>query len=155
MPQNQENLGKSSTLDSEWLLRDEKIRKLLSLGLPSQDYAVFGSGPLFAHKIVKEIHDLDVIARGSAWEKASRMGEIRKDLYTDNVIIFYDGLVTIFDGWSIGDWSVDELIDTSDIIAGIRFVQLEKVLIQKRKMNREKDVEHIRLLEDFLKSHSI
>ena len=154
MPKNQEKLGKPSSLDSEWFLRDEKIKKLLSLGLPSEDYTIFGSGPLFAHKIVKEINDLDVVARGLAWEKAARVGEIKKDLYSDNVIIFFDGLITIFDGWSIGDWSVDELIDTSDIIAGIRFVQLEKVLIQKRKMNREKDIKHIRLLEEFLKSQS-
>jgi hypothetical protein len=34
------------------------------------DYVVTGSGPLLAHGL-KAIHDLDLVARGQAWELAS------------------------------------------------------------------------------------
>jgi len=46
------------------------IKKLLSLDLPPEDYAVFGSGPMFAHGIKDLGHDIDVIARKKAWKKA-------------------------------------------------------------------------------------
>jgi predicted nucleotidyltransferase len=53
----------------------EKLLSLLkSLKLPTEDFAVFGSGPMYAHGIKELGHDLDLIARGVAWEKAKEHG---------------------------------------------------------------------------------
>jgi hypothetical protein len=43
--------------------------KLRTLGLPVGDYAVFGSGPLVVRGLTREYRDLDVVARGAAWER--------------------------------------------------------------------------------------
>jgi hypothetical protein len=46
---------------------------LRALDLPTTGYAVFGSGPLAVCGLIEEVHDLDVVARGAAWE-LSRSG---------------------------------------------------------------------------------
>lgn len=43
-----------------------------------------------------------------------------------------------------------ELIKNADILNGIRFVKLEKVLEWKKAFNRPKDQEDIKLIEKFL-----
>ncbi len=51
--------------------------ELRTLGLPTRDYAVFGSGPLAVRGLIREIRDLDLVARGAAWERAKKLGPVR------------------------------------------------------------------------------
>lgn len=131
-------------------LNDPIIKKLLSLNLPSEDYAVFGSGPMFAYGIKDLGHDVDLIARGKAWKKALTLGEVSKAKSGDNVVTLFDGEIEIFDGWAPGTWDTDALIDTAKVINGIRFVSLENVIKWKKEMGREKDLQHIQIIEDYL-----
>ena len=127
------------------------IDDLLSLELPSQDYAVFGSGPMYAHGLIELGHDLDLIARGSAWEAASARSAPQVTKSGDGYVIeIPDSAIEIFDSWAPGDWDIEALIDEAEEIDGIRFVQLEQVLKWKKMMNRPKDAEHIRLIEEYL-----
>jgi hypothetical protein len=48
--------------------------KLRALNLPTADYAIFGSGPLAVRGLIEEMHDLDVVARGTAWEQVKGLG---------------------------------------------------------------------------------
>ena len=41
-------------------LRHPFFRKLLALQLPESDYAVAGSGPLYARRFIEEIGDVDI-----------------------------------------------------------------------------------------------
>jgi len=125
------------------------IQQLLALGLPPDDFAVFGSGPMMAHGI-KESRDLDIIARGAAWSLAQALGQQKKGGYGGNKIGLADGLIEIFDSWGPGAWDADELIDTAEVIEGIRFVALQNVLKWKKLMGRPKDAEHIGLIETYL-----
>jgi hypothetical protein len=128
------------------------IDALLSLELPSEDYAVFGSGPMYAHGLKDLGHDLDIVARGAAWEKAAEKGEIKiTESGDDKVIELFDGFIEIFRSWAPGEWDIDALIDEAEEISGIRFVQLEKVLAWKKIKNRPKDAEHIALIEAYLR----
>ena len=125
--------------------------KLNSLGLSAYDYAVFGSGPMFAHGIKDLGHDLDVIARGSAWRQACALAApINTSLENGLVVNLFNGEIEIFDTWAPGDWDVNDLIDTAEIIEGVRFVTLENVVKWKRLMGREKDQIHIKMIEDYL-----
>jgi hypothetical protein len=45
--------------------------------------------------------------------------------------------------WGIGDFDVDELIDTAEIISGLPFVQLEHVIRYKKIRFSEKDLLHL------------
>jgi hypothetical protein len=123
------------------------IKQLLAIGLPPEDFVVFGSGPMLARGI-KESRDLDVLARGAAWTKASAGGTSEAAGGGRKAVI---GDIEIFNDWGPGEWHVDELIDGADVIEGIRFATLENVLKWKRLVGRPKDREHISLIEAYLK----
>lgn len=126
------------------------IKKLLLLNLPKDDYAVFGSGPMFAHGI-KELRDVDLIARGKAWEKAERIGRVEKAKIRGGKVVYVDNEIEIFNFWGPGKWDIDDLIDSAEIFEGIRFVKLGNVLKWKRLIARPKDFEHIKMIEKFMK----
>ncbi len=125
------------------------VKKLLSLGLPPDDFVVFGSGPLMARGL-RESHDLDVLARGAAWEKARAAGEPRLSKQGDPAAVFFGGEIEVFGSWGPGVWDVDGLIDGADVIDGIRFATLENVLKWKRLLGRPKDLADIALIEAYL-----
>lgn len=136
-------------------LNDNKlIRELRSSGLSADDYAVFGSGPMFAQGIKDMGHDLDVIARGNAWRQACSISSPQNAILGGLVVNLFDGQIEIFDSWAPGDWDVNDLIDTSEIIDGIRVVTLENVMKWKRLMGREKDQIHIKMIEEYLNRRS-
>lgn len=124
----------------------EVIAIVGSLGLPEGDFALHGSAPLLAHGLVGEINDLDIVSRGAAWEYAKTMAPLEQGQKDD--VVRPRPAVEIFDGW-LGD-DANALIDEADLIDGVPFVPLEAVLRFKRRLNRPKDAEHIRLIEEFL-----
>lgn len=132
------------------LLNEPLIQQLLSLELPPEDYAIFGSGPMSAHRLKDFGHDLDLIARGAAWDKATELAQPEIAGLGGNVIKINDGAIEIFDGWAPGEWDINELINNADEIEGIRFVKLEEVLRWKVLMDRSKDKMHIQILKAFL-----
>jgi hypothetical protein len=129
---------------------EELFGLLRSLALPGGDYAVFGSGPLLVRGVLEEAPDLDVIARGAAWERASRLGEIVR-LPEDGAEIAccVGGLITIGRSWAYGEVDIDDLIDSAELIAGVPFVRLEHVVAYKRIASRPKDLAHLGMLERF------
>ena len=132
------------------LRSNQLLGKLNSLGLSADDYAVFGSGPMFAHGIKDLGHDPDIIARGNAWRQACSTSSPQTAIFGGLVVNLFNGEIEIFDSWAPGDWDVNDLIDTAEIIEGIRFVTLENVVKWKRLMGREKDQIHIKMIEDYL-----
>ena len=128
------------------------IKKLLSLNLPTDDYVIFGSGPLYACGIIKSPNDLDVVVRGEAWKKVLKLGKPQKLPFGNKAISLFDGKIEIMNAWAPGKWDIDELIDTAEIIEGIRFVNLKTVLKWKKRMARPKDLKHIKMIEEYVKS---
>jgi hypothetical protein len=121
---------------------------LRSLGLPDDDYAVFGSGPLIVRGIIEATNDLDVISRGAAWEKACELGElVTLPEHDVDVISFVNGAITVGTSWAYGNVDMDGLIDTAEIVDGIPFARLEHVVKYKQIARRPKDLEHLRLLK--------
>lgn len=133
----------------------ELIQKLRSLELPTDDFAIFGSGPMYPRGIKDLGHDIDLVARGKAWEKALTYSNSEPTKLNNNnlVITLFDGQIEIFNGWAPGTWDIDNLIDTADIFEGLRYVNLDNLLKWKREMGRPKDFEHIKLIETYLKNN--
>lgn len=130
---------------------NQLIKKLLSLDLPGQDYAVFGSGPLYAHGLIDDLSDIDVIARGKAWQKAKSLGEaVDTSFGKESLVRLFDGKIEISNCWGPGEKDIDEPIESADIIDGVRFVNLETTLKWKKIYARDKDQKHIKLLEEYL-----
>ena len=122
--------------------------KVAALRLPAGDYAVFGSGPILAHGLIKSVNDVDVLARGVAWEAARSLGAVVDGEMGDRVVRIGGGEVEIFGGWLGMD--TDGIIDGAETVWGLPFARLEDVLAFKRLLGRPKDREHARVIESYL-----
>jgi hypothetical protein len=129
----------SHGVTGHWLIRRlEAI--VIELGLDRRDFVVFGSGPLLAHGIRRNICDLDVVARGRAWNTVRQRGEPAVALLNGApMATFCDGKIQFSSGWISGTWNVDDLIDYADVIEGLRFARLDEVIKYKRMLDRPKD----------------
>lgn len=126
------------------------FRRLDQLDLDRDHFAIFGSAPLYARKMIPSIGDLDIVARGPAWQRARRIG---KPVFTPPrgipIIQFWEGKIEVFSEWLPRYWETDFLIDQSEWLGGFRFVRLECVLTYKFVLQRPKDLVHL----DQVRSH--
>jgi hypothetical protein len=122
------------------------LDRLRDLGLPAGHFAVFGSGPLLVRGIIDDVGDLDVLVKRTAWERVGRMGTLVEIEEGVMIVSLDDGALTFGRSWAYGDFDIDELIDTADVIEGLPFVRLEHVIAFKQAANRPKDREHLTLL---------
>lgn len=122
------------------------LAQLTALELPAGDYALFGSGPLLARGWVSETSDLDVIARGAAWDRALQLGEMIHLAAYDVEVVQIGKHITVGKRWGIGDFNIDDLIDTAELIGAIPCVRLEHVAAYKRIANRAKDRRHLEVM---------
>jgi hypothetical protein len=128
------------------------LRELLDLQLSSGDYVLFGSGPLLARGWIDQVGDLDVIARGPAWEQARALGESRVLPELEIEVVAIGSSITVGTRWAIGEFSADELIETAETISGIPCARLEHVIAYKRLANRPKDRDHLDVIARCLQS---
>lgn len=125
------------------------FKKVSELGFQPNTYAIFGSGPLFAHNLTDEIHDVDIIVTDSGWQKALTLEKLDHTDNGDPVVHIGDD-IEIFNTWAPGTWNIQILIDQAEIINGLPFVKLESVLTWKKIRNKPKDQKHIELIEIYL-----
>jgi hypothetical protein len=128
------------------------LRELLDLQLSSDDYVLFGSGPLLARGWIDHVGDLDVVARGQAWEQARALGESRMLTELEIEVVAIGSSITVGTRWAIGQFSADELIETAETISGIPCARLDHVIAYKRLANRPKDRDHLAVIDRHLKS---
>lgn len=125
---------------------DTLFNYLRDLRLPIGDFAIFGSGPMIVRGYISGANDLDVISRGKAWEIACSRGVISYDERHDVSLASHcNGRVTFGTEWAIGEFDVDNLIDTAEIIDGLPFVQLRHVVEYKEIRASAKDLVHLEL----------
>jgi hypothetical protein len=130
-------------------LKHPFFQELMSLRLEPDNYAIAGSGPLFARGWIDDPSDIDVVARGSAWEAATQLGMVIPAPYSDvHHVTLFDGNIDILDGWFPERWSVDYIIDGADVICGMRFVRLDIIVATKRMLARPRDLIHLRLIAE-------
>ena len=125
--------------------------RLRELALPAGDWVIGGSAPLLAHGLIDAVNDIDVVARGAAWERACELGVPQPGEHGDRRVRLCDNLIEVFDGWSLMPWSADELVAEAQWHLGLPFMPLARVLAFKRQLARPKDVAHIRLIEAHLR----
>ena len=125
--------------------------RLRELALPAGDWVIGGSAPLLAHGLIDAVNDIDIVARGAAWARACELGTAQPGEHGDRRVRLCDGLVEVFDGWSLMPWCADDLVAEAQWHAGLPFMPLARVLDFKRRLARPKDVAHIRLIEAHLR----
>lgn len=122
---------------------DALLEELKYLHLPTDQFAIFGSGPLGIRQL-RESKDLDLVVKPELWERLAKKYPTKKE---KNFITI--GRIEIFRDWRPWFDDVNPLLDGADLIDGFRFVQLKYVLRLKKAMNREKDKKDIELIERY------
>lgn len=122
----------------------EAVRALgLPVGDPIIDYVVFGSAPLLAHGLLERVSDLDLLARGAAWDRARSLGEPQRAPQGDLLVRLPNG-IEVFNGW-LG-LELDAIFARAALIDGLPIAHLDDVAHYKRLLGRPKDVAHLRLM---------
>jgi hypothetical protein len=123
------------------------IRALTGLNLPTDDYVVFGSGPMLAHGLRTQLGDLDVVARGAAWQALTRYfpPTVAPSGHGQMVRL----VIEVADRWLPG-FDTDHLIATAEHHDGIPFAPLSAVRASKRATARAKDWPDLALIDTAL-----
>lgn len=123
------------------------IKLLLGLNLPTDDYVIFGSGPMLAYGLRTDIGDLDIVARGHAWAIATAIQPAQPSPSgRGNMTRLHGGALEIVDQW------IDPTLDTNGLIAravtidGLPFASLADVVTSKTFTDRPKDHTDLALL---------
>lgn len=121
------------------------------LGLDRREFVIFGSGPLLAHGLRTSIRDLDIVARGTAWNSVSRHGfPAIGPISGAPMTLFWGTLIQFSPQWISPDWDTNDLIDRAELIQGLPFAQLADVLAYKQMLRRPKDHPDLKALLDLM-----
>jgi len=92
-------------------------------------------------------NDLDVLCRGDVWDTVCQIGEHKfLDEYGVTIVDLADCDITFGTVWGIGNFDVNMLIDTAEIIDELPFVQLDHVIRYKNIRASKKDLSHLQAL---------
>jgi hypothetical protein len=126
----------------------EVRQKVCALELPADDYVLFGSLPLLLHGLIDSVNDIDILARGKAWQHAQTLSQAELAPMGEWRVTLAD--IEIYNAWLGMD--VDAIIARAKVIEDLPYADLRDVLEFKQKLNRPKDVEHIKRIQAYLQS---
>lgn len=134
----------------------EIFQEVKGLNLPPGEYAITSSGPLGARGI-REINDVDIIATRQLYERLKTQygeetaGPMRKVVISPRVEVFGP---SSFPDKLPGEPSLEEQISSAEIIAGLPFVGLDYVIFYKKQMGREKDLQDLRMIDEWKRTQN-
>ncbi|MGW1785717.1 hypothetical protein ACWCQQ_42545 [Streptomyces sp. NPDC002143] len=137
-------------------LLTEHFDELESLKLANDDFVVAGSAPLFIRGLRDHVTDLDIVTREAGWKHAVSRARAQclpgpePAPHGDALSLYFCGTrIEVLNAWFpslLG--SVDHLIRTAEVVDGIRFLSLDDTLQWKRRLNRPKDRQDVRRVEE-------
>ncbi|MFA5594544.1 MAG: hypothetical protein WDA15_04590 [Trueperaceae bacterium] len=127
------------------------LARLEELDLDPEHYVVHSTASLALRGVLAEAGDLDVVARGAAWEGALdlvRSGNATLDRgVTDQRVSLADD-VEIYDGW-LGE-SAASVIARAELVDGVPCAPISDVIAMKERLGRPKDQQHLELIRAYL-----
>ena len=133
---------------------NDLLTELDALKLPKNKYVIVGSGPLEVRGI-RESQDLDILVNDDLWEKLSNKYETLNK--NGNLAIRISDTIEVFGNKTFLNQSsenptVEEQIKNADIIDSHPFQSLEHLKFFKNISRRQKDLDDIILLQDWINS---
>lgn len=130
------------------------IETVRALDLPSDQYAVFGSGLMDVLGIRKS-NDIDLVVTKDLFQELLMSDEWREVVYSDglpglkhrteNIELFYESKMPF-----CSQAEIEEKIRRAIVIDDVKFVQLSDILAWKKALGREKDIEDVKIIEDYI-----
>lgn len=138
-----------------------KIKTILDkIDLNPNNSIVIGSGILSVLNL-RESKDIDVIVTEEKYKDLADNNHFKKGQNHGREILVND-LLEIGIDWTVLDrtWKFDDLLNYSTIIGGVRYITIEFLLNAKRGWvadgeGRQKDIEDIELIEQYLRQRSL
>lgn len=126
------------------------FQQVKDLKLPIDKYALFGSASLGIRGL-KNCHDIDIIVTEDVWNEYKAKNWKIRTMPHGSQYLWNDG-IELWKDWKPGQWNIKQLIKEAEIIDGLPFIKLERVLEWKRLNGREKDLKDIETVEKFLRA---
>lgn len=135
------------------------VETVKSLNLPSDQYAVFGSGLLDVLGL-KKAGDIDLVVTKKLFDVLSTDEQWQDFTYPDshlglkhrtkNIELFYEADMPFCD-----ETSIVQMIRDAVVVDGVKFVRLEDILVWKKAFGREKDLWAVELIEAYMKEQQL
>ena len=124
------------------------IESFKTLNLPKGKYVIFGSGSMLIRNL-KDGHDLDILVTHDLFQEYKNKEDWKLKPCNQDFYLSKDGM-ELWETWRPGEWNTEELINNAEYIDNMAFVPLETTAKWKRINGREKDLQHVKIIEDFL-----
>jgi hypothetical protein len=118
-----------------------------ALGFPEETYVIFGSAPMLARGLIDKVGDVDLLAVGAAWDKATQLAPPQAAPHGDLVVKVRPDL-EVFSSWMGQD--VAAILSRAELVDGLPLAHLSDVIAYKQLLGRPKDRAHIALIETYL-----
>ena len=127
--------------------------KVKALNLPLDQIIVIGSG-ILDQLGIRPASDIDLAASPDLMKKLSEKSGDWIKKFDDNQRFYFikdDGSAEVWDGWEFDGQAVSygELLSQSVEYDGVRFVNLEFLSQWKKWRSREKDVQDVKLIDEW------
>ncbi len=127
--------------------------KVKALNLPLDQIIVIGSG-ILDQLGIRPASDIDLAASSDLMKKFSEESGDWLKKFDDNQRFYFvkdDGSAEVWDGWDFDGQTVsyDDLLDYVVKYDGVRFVDLEFLRKWKSWRSREKDVQDVKLIDEW------
>lgn len=129
--------------------------KLNELGINYENSIVIGSGILNALGL-RESKDIDIVATEGKYNELAKNNRFKNENKNGRDMLV-DELFEIGTSWTVigKTWVFDDLLPHSTVIGEVRYNKVEFLLEAKRSWiangeGREKDIEDVRLMENYL-----
>jgi hypothetical protein len=124
------------------------FQNVTNLNLPKDSYVVVGGGTMVALGILGWGNDVDICVTPEVFDHYKALGWNVEE-WQDISMLKHE----VYDvGTRFGEWTVEDLLPDAIYIQDIPFLSLEKLLLWKQQMGRPKDLQHIKLINEYLAS---
>lgn len=107
---------------------------------------------MYVHGLRGTISDIDIIVTQELWNALNHSNKWQKSISPNGSECLTKDNFELWQDWQPGEWDIDKLITEAEIINGLPFVKLEAVLEWKKLYGREKDLQDVEKIENYLKS---
>jgi len=120
--------------------RNQVIAALNRAGLDANHYWVVAGAAMVLHGVKEYTRDIDLGCDTEMADKLQDMGRKTVVLENGSRRIEYDGCIEIFENWREG---CVERIDSLPVVS------LEGIILMKKRLGREKDLQDIQLIREY------
>lgn len=126
------------------------VEKIKTLNLPPEQYVIIGSGPL-AVLGIRQAADIDISVLPELHKKLRESGEWKEEERYKKIFLMKDGVeINPELSWPGYNTSTAEAIKSAMFIDGIPFMNLQELKKFKLTLGRDKDIEDVGLIDNYL-----